>query len=298
MNVLVIGGTGTVGSEVVTRLLDAQNGTDTIRIMTRSTDKVETLPEGAEGVIGDLKEKDSLPRAFRGVDRVFFVTTPASGAEEETGLNAVAAAVGVDVEKIVYMSVHRADDAMEIPHFREKVAVEDAVKESGIEYTILRPNIFYQNDFWFEEPVTEHGAYSQPIGNVGLHGVDVRDVAAAAVRALFADKFNGQTYSIVGPELITGNEVARLYSKHLDTTVRYTGDDLDQWMAQQKQFLPDWLVDDLSIMYDHFLKHGLKATADDHAQTQEILGRAPRSYEPFVREVAAQWTQTRDVQPA
>lgn len=48
----------------------------------------------------------------------------------------------------------------------------------------------------------------------------------------------------------------------------------------------DGPVDDISIMYDHFLKHGLKATDDDHAQTQEILGRAPRGYESFVREVA------------
>lgn len=295
MNVLVIGGTGTVGSEVVKLLLHSQYGADTIRIMTRSKDKVETLPEQTEGVIGDLREKNSLSSVFRGIDRVFFVTTPASGAEEETGLNAVAAAADAEVEKIVYMSAHRLEDIPDAPHFKDKIPVEEAVRHSGIDFTILRPNIFYQNDFLFEQSVTQHGAYGQPIGNVGLHGVDVRDIAEAAVRALATDDFNGKTYSLVGPDLITGDEVARLYSKHLNTTVTYTGDDLDGWIAQQKQHMPDWLVDDLSMMYGHFLEHGLKGTDEDHAQTREILGRPPRSYESFVREAATTWEQQQRV---
>ena len=66
------------------------------------------------------------------------------------------------VKRLVYVSVQNADVAAWLPHFGGKLGVEEAVKKSGIPSTILRPNNFYQNDYWFKDVMLQHGVYPQP----------------------------------------------------------------------------------------------------------------------------------------
>lgn len=291
MNILVIGGTGTVGSEVVENLLQSDRDNLNIRIMTRSKEKIPKLPKGAEGVVGDLDDKKSLEPAFREVDKVFLITTPESEDETQNGLNAVEVAKAAGVKKLVYMSAHKLEEFTDAPHLFGKIPIEDAVKSSGILYTLLRPNGFFQNDYWFKEGVLEHGVYGQPMGKIGLNRVDVRDIAEAAVKALLTDDFTGKTYPLVGPDICTGEQTAALYSEYLGEPVTYIGDDLDGWAEQQRQFLPERIVDDLRAMYSHFLENGYLATEEDIKHTCTILGKEPRSYEAFVKEVTARWQQ-------
>ena len=84
MNILVIGGTGTVGSLVVQGLL---NRGEKVRVLTRSPEKSKALPQGAQGVVGDLKDPSSLPQTMEGIERVFLIT-PLSPTEAEEGINA------------------------------------------------------------------------------------------------------------------------------------------------------------------------------------------------------------------
>ena len=91
------------------------------------------------------------------------------------------------VKKVVFLSVHRVDEAPHLPHFGAKLPVEAAIRDSGIPWTILRPNNFFQNDLWFKDAMLAYGAYPQPFGGVGLSRVDVRDIAEAAALALTTD---------------------------------------------------------------------------------------------------------------
>lgn len=291
MNILVIGGTGTVGSEVVKKLLKSNREDLNIKIMTRSKEKIPGLPKGTEGVVGDLNDNKSLEPAFRGVDKVFLITTPESKNETQSGLNAVEVAKNASVKKLVYMSAHKLEEFTDAPHLFGKIPIEDAIKSSGIPYTLLRPNGFFQNDYWFKEGILEHGVYGQPMGEIGLNRVDVRDIAEAAVKALLMDKFNGNTYPLVSSDVITGGQTADLYSKYLGKSVTYTGDDLDGWAEQQRQFLPERIVDDLRAMYSHFLENGYLASDEDIRQTRIILGKEPKPYEAFVKEVVEIWEQ-------
>jgi uncharacterized protein YbjT (DUF2867 family) len=159
---------------------------------------------------------------------------------------------------------------------------------SGIAYTEIAPNSFMQNDLMVKDAILA-GFYPSPIGNVGVSAVDVGDIADAAINALTQNGFEGLTIALVGPEALTANGIARLWSEHLGRDVRYTGDDLDAWSAQVSQYLPGWMVKDLRVMFQHFIDRGLKATSDEVAQTAAILGRPPRSFETFVQEVAPQW---------
>src|SRR5207245_11667992 len=100
-------------------------------------------------------------------------------------------------------SVHHGQDAPHVPHFGSNVAVEAAIAASGIPHTVIRPNNYYQNDEWFRDVMLQHGVYPQPIGEVGLSRVDVRDIAEAAAIALTEPGHDGKTYNLVVPEAVT-----------------------------------------------------------------------------------------------
>lgn len=276
MKILVIGGTGTVGRAVVERLV--RRG-DAARVLTRSAAKSGGLPGGAEGAVGDMADPASLRAPMDGVDGVFLLV-PVHPDETWLGLNAVAAAKETKVGRLVYLSVFGAETAPKVPHFIGKVPVEEAVKGSGLPFTILRPNYFYQNDEQLAPAIAE-GLYPQPLGEVGVSGIDVGDIADAAVNALTSPGHEGKTIPLVGLDLLTGPTVASTYARHLGHAVRYGGDDLDAWTDSVAEHMPGWLVADLRAMFDHFLRHGLRATDADRAATRDVLGREPRRFDDF-----------------
>ncbi len=277
---VVIGGTGTVGSQTVQELL--KRGAE-VRVMTRSPDRMASLPKDVEGVVGSMLEPESLPAVFAGADKLFLIT-PLDRDETAQGIDAVDAAVAAGVRRIVYLSVHQADKALTIPHFVSKLPVEGVIRASGLEYTILRPNNFFQNDLAVLDAIRA-GVYPVPSGNVGMNRVDVRDIAEAAAIALTQPGDSGKIYSIVGTRAWTGAAIAETLSRHLDKPVMFVGDDLKAWAAQMRAFMPGWLVRDLEIMFQHFLTYGLLATQAEIDDLTAVLGHAPRSYEAFVKEV-------------
>lgn len=283
--ILVIGGTGTVGSTVVERLA---GGSHEVRVMTRSAEKAEGLPDGVEGVVGDLADPASLPAAFEGVERVCLIT-PLSQSEDAEGKAAVAAARDAGVERLVYMSVHRVWECPQAPHFASKIEIQRAIEDSGLAHTFIQPNNFYQNDQWFKDAVLKYGVYPQPFGRAGLSRVDTRDIAEAIATALTEDGHLGESYPLVGPHAWTAEETAELWSRALGRPIRYGGDDLDAWAVAAKQGMPAWLVDDFAIMYRFFQDEGLAATDEELEKQEEILRHPPRRYEDYVTETARAW---------
>ena len=285
MKILVIGGTGTVGSQVV-RELRERNAT--VQVLTRNKDKVKVLPTGVEGVIGDLLDPDTVRSVFRGVDCVFMLLA-VSTTETHEGLMAVNGMLMAGVKRIVYMSVHNLEQALHLPHFGSKLPIETVLKTSGIPCTVLRPNNFFQNDYWFRDAMIKHSIYPQPLGDIGLSRVDIRDIAEAAAIALMTSGHEGQTYNLVGSEVHTGKSTAEVWSRALGKTITYGGNDLDAWEKQSLQFLPAWMVFDFRLMYSFFQEQGLKATPSDRERLTKLLGHAPRKFEDFTMETAGIW---------
>lgn len=288
MNILVTGGTGTVGSHVVRELVEKQANVN-VQVLTRDPAKAGILPSGVEAVQGDLLQPSTVRRVFDGIDAVFLLN-PVSQTEANEALMALNGMRLAGVERLVYVSVQHADGAPWLPHFGSKVGVEHAIRRSGIPFTILRPNNFYQNDYWFKEALLQYGVYPQPLGSAGLSRVDVRDVADAAVVALTAAGHEGESYDLVGPEVVTGPSTAEAWSQALGRPIAYGGDDLDAWEKQFLQFLPDWMVFDFRMMYAFFQEHGLKATPEAIERQTRLTGHAPRSFAAFAAETAQAWT--------
>ena len=288
MKALVLGGTGTVGSQVARELLARQAD---VSVLTRSPDKASKLPTGARAVVGDLLDPAAVRSAFRGMDALFLLTA-LSTSETHEGLMAVNGARLGGVKRIVFLSVHHVDRAPHLPHFGAKLPIETAIEASGIPFTILRPNNFYQNDYWYQDALLKYGVYPQPIGGVGLSRVDVRDIAEAAAIAMTTGSLDGRTLNLVGPAAWTGTGTAELWSKALGKTIAYGGEDMDAWEKQTQQFYPAWGAFDFRLMYEFFQREGLKATAAEIEALTKVLGHAPRRYEDFVRETAEVWTRS------
>ena len=285
MQVLVLGGTGTVGSQVVAELVARKAE---VRVLTRNAEKAAALPSGARAVTGDLLDPSTVRSAFQGMDGVFLLNA-VSTTESHEGLMAVNGARLSGVKRLVYMSVQGADDAPYLPHFGSKVGVETAVKASPFEWTILRPTNFYQNDSWFRDALLQSGVYPQPLGDAGVSRVDVRDIAEAAAIALTTGAHAGQTYNLVGPEALTGKKTAEIWSRALDRPIAYAGNDLDAWEKQSLQYMPAWMVFDFRLMYRFFQENGFTATREDIERQTRLLSHPPRRFEDYARETAAAW---------
>ncbi len=284
MRVLVTGGTGTVGSHVVKELLG--RGIE-VRVLTRDPAKAQ-LPEGATAVAGNLLDVTTITSVFADVDGVFLLNA-VSPTEAQEALLALSAMRGSAVSHVVYLSVHQVDSAPWLPHFGSKVGIEAALKASGLPWTILRPDNFFQNDYWYKDVILQHGVYPQPFGDVGTSRVDVRDIAEAAAIAFSQPGHAGQTYDLVGPEVVTGPSTAAAWSDALGRPVAYGGNDLDAWYAQATAMLPEWMAYDFRHMYAHFQEHGLAAAPDAVPRLTALLGHPPRSFGAFTRECATAW---------
>ncbi len=286
MRVAVVGGTGTVGSRVAQALRDRGVA---VRVLTRSAEKARALPPGIEGVLADLHRPPTLQRALVGATGVFMAIPPLP-TEARDGLAAIGAAAAAGVERFVYLSAAGAEACPHVPLLAAKAAIEQALHAAaGIAGTVIRSHDLFQTDLCHRRKITESGVYPSPIGDVGVSRIDARDVADAAATILTGSGHEGRTYTLGGPDELTGEEIARVFRRHLRRHVRYAGDDLDVWAAQASAVLPAWLIERLRPMYEHFQRHGMLATDGELAAARRLVGHAPRTFEEFADEVASEW---------
>ena len=284
MPILVFGATGNVGRPTVSALLARG---ESVRALSRSQDKLSALPEGVGGAIADLETGDGLEAALAGVDRLFLIT--ANGETESArGLNAVKAATAAGVRRIVFLSVQDPDEDPPIPHSRSKLPIEEAIRQSGCEYTILRPSYFYQTDLSVGQVIQNYGVYPMPIGSIGQNRVDTRDIADCAVRALTEDGHASAEYALYGPDTISGPGAAAVYARHFGREVHYGGDDVEKWAEPIKAYIAPWLLDSLKKMFLSTQRNGPAADKAAVAASREAVGHPLRSFDAFAAELAAQ----------
>ncbi len=285
MKVLVTGGTGNVGGIVVGELL--KRGAE-VRVIARKLPETGKLPANVEVALGDLLDPLSVEQALLGVDKLFLLN--AVVADELTqALIAYGIAKRVGIKQVTYLSVFNADQFRDVPHFASKLAVEGALREFGVPFTILRPGYYIQNDSNLKGLLTGPGIYPMPIGTAGICAVDVRDIAEAAAISLTEEGHAGRTYDLVGPTLVSGPGNAATWSRLLGKEIKYTGHNFDQWEQQMRQTAPSWTAFDLRMMFQGYFDRGFASTETEVAQVTKLLGHTPRSYDNFAAETAKLW---------
>lgn len=283
MSILIIGATGNVGRPTVKSLL--AKGLS-VRALSRSAEGLARLPIGVEGVTGNLDTGDGLKAACANIERLFLIV---SNGESETaqGLTAVTAAKAAGVKHIVYLSIIDPGKEPQVPHYLAKLPVEEAIRNSGADYTFIRPNYFMQTDLSVMPVITEHGVYPMPIGSIGNNRIDTRDIADCAVRVLSEEGHAGADYALQGPETMNGDQVADAFARVLNRNVVYGGDDVDSWAKPLEAFVTPWLLNSLKQMFLGEQVHGGAADAAAVEASVSAVGHPLRTFSAFLEEVAS-----------
>ena len=287
MTILVTGATGNIGRQVVEQLVT--RGAD-VRVLVRDPAKAN-LPAGVAVSQGDLLDVDSVRGALSGVSTLFLLNAVVPD-EFTQALIALNVARSSGIERIVYLSVIHADVYVNVPHFAGKFGVERMIEQMDFKATILRPAYFIQNDLMIEDAITGYGTYPMPIGAKGLAMIDVRDIAEIAalellrreqsVEPLALDRIN-----LVGPQTLTGTDIAAIWSDVLARPINYGGDNAEGFEQNLKQFLPAWMAYDMRLMGERFFSEGMLPEAGDVERVTALLGRPLRPYRDFASAIAA-----------
>ena len=291
MSILVTGSTGKIGSKVVTQL--AQQGLR-VRALTRTPEKAH-FPAGVTAVKGDLLDADAMRLALQGVSTLFLLV-PNDADELTQAINTLSIAREAGVKGIVYLSVTRSDQYTDVPHFAAKHAVERMIEALDLPATILRPSYFIQNDVMLKAVLQGAGIYPAPVGEKGVSMVDIGDIADAAVIELIrreraAGPLPRKIVELVGPDALTGPQLARIWADILGREVRYSGGDLDAFEKQMRAAAPAWKAYDMRAMFRRYQQDGAAASREQLEQLTALLGRPPRSYREFALEAARSWKE-------
>ena len=283
MTILVTGATGRVGRHVVEQLVSRKAS---VRVLTRDASKA-TFPIAVEVVQGEILDLDSLRNAFKGI-RTLFLLNAVTGDEFAQAIIALNVAREAGVERVVYLSVFGADRAVNVPHFAVKSGAERMLKAMDFSATILRPSYFIDNEVMIKEVVLNHGVYPMPIGSKGIAMVDARDIAeVAALELIRRDQAHGklpiETINLVGPDTLTGESVAAIWSDVLSRPIVYGGDDPSGFEQTMATFMPKWTAYEMRLMAERYVSDGMIPDEGDIDRLVELLGRPLRTY----RETAA-----------
>lgn len=286
MTILVTGATGNIGRQVVEHLVT--RGAD-VRALVRDPSKA-SFPAGVSVVQGDFLDVDSLRKAMSGVSTLFLLNAVVPD-EFTQALIALNVARSAGIERIVYLSVIHADVYVNVPHFAGKFGVERMIEQMDFKATILRPAYFIQNDLTIEDIITGYGTYPMPIGAKGLAMIDARDIAEIAALELLRREQSEEPLALdrinlVGPQTLTGRDIAAIWSDVLARPISYSGDNTEGFEQNLKQFLPAWIAYDMRLMGERFFTDGMLPEAGDVERLTALLGRPLRPYRDFASAVA------------
>jgi uncharacterized protein YbjT (DUF2867 family) len=289
MTIPVTGSTGTIGSLVVRQLAD--RGAE-VRAVTRDPGKAR-LPDGVAPVKADLLDVDAMRAALAGTSTLFLLNAVVPD-ELTQALITLDLAREAGIERVVYFSVFNGDIFTDFPHFSGKRTVERMIEQFDIPATVLRPAYFFQNDAALKEAVIGQGVYPMPVGGGGVSMVDARDIAEVAALSLLrretaAGPLPRETIEIVGPDALTGDALAALWSEVSGRPVSYAGDDLAAFEKQARARSPSWAAHDMRLMVRGFQQHGMVAKPGNLDRLAGLLGRPMRTYCDFVRETLEAW---------
>jgi uncharacterized protein YbjT (DUF2867 family) len=267
--ILVTGATGNVGGAVVRALLD---GGDTVRALVRT--ETATFPDEVQRAAGDLNEPDSVAPALAGVEGVFLL----SGYRDMPGLLERMRAVGV--ERVVLLSGGAAiasnlDNAVS----RYMVASEEAVKRSGLAWTILRPCAFMSNALRWVAQLRAGDVVTAPFAQVANAVIDPDDIARVAVQALTSDGHAGSAYRLTGPESLLPADQVRMLATALGRDLRLEAQSDEDARSDMSASMPPEYV-------EAFFSFNVDGTLDESRvlpTVEEITGQPPQTFEQWAR---------------
>ncbi|MEU7749494.1 NAD(P)H-binding protein [Nonomuraea sp. NPDC049158] len=273
--ILITGATGTIGSQTARLLIERG---EIVRTMTRDLSRAP----GGEAVQADFEDPRSLRRAFEGVSAALLLTG-FGGRLKEHDQAMIEAAVAAGVKKVVKLSAIGTGDSDDPDDVRSwHVPGEEAIKASGMSWTVLRPAGFASNSLGWAEAVRSGGPIPNFTGDGVQPIIDPRDVAAVAVAALTTSAHDSRTYDLTGPDLLSVPAQVSILAKVLGRPLETVEISIE---AAKEQMLASGadpsLVAVAATGWTMLKEVGWPHLSDD---VQLVLGRPATSYESWVRD--------------
>ncbi len=280
--ILITGATGTNGQEVVKQLTAAGQK---VRAMVRNRAKAARLAgPNVELVEGDFENLASLDAALKGVTAAFFLST-FGNRYREWYANFQSAVLRSGKPRVVKFSAYEASADAPAAIVRLHGETDRMLRDSGLNWTILQPNSFYQNMSFSLATLRSQGAFYLPLGSARQSLVDVRDIGAVAVKALTEPGHEHKTYVLTGPAALTFDEVAQKLSAAAGRPIRYVpvppSAALDGML---KAGMPSWEAQALTELYGVF---AAGKAAGVTSTIRDVLHRPPRTFDEFAKEFVA-----------
>lgn len=277
--IVVTGGTGNVGRSLV-RILAAAG--ERVTATSRGISAAD-VPEGVRHGAADLADIESLRPLLDGADALFLQNGGPS-AHLLNPWDITGAAKSAGVGRVVLLSslgvVTRPDSAS---HGDTARGFEDAVRESGLDWTILRPGGFASNAFAWVPSVRERRAIAAPFADTGLPVVDPDDIAEVAAAALREEGHASHVYELTGPALNTPRELAAAIGAALGEPVRFVEQTRAEAHAEMARFMPEPVVETTLDILGEPTPEEQRISPD----VERVLGRAPRSFADWAARNAA-----------
>jgi uncharacterized protein YbjT (DUF2867 family) len=296
--ILVTGAAGEIGSigRHLTEMLLA-NGHKVRAMVRREDDRAESLRQlGAEVVIGDLTDLQSVHRAIEGCKRIYF-SMSVSAAYLEATVNFAAVARHHGVEAIVNMSQMSVTgmsitETTNSPQHKLHWLAEQALAWSGLPVVTVRPTAFMEGFFLrlAVNSVRETDELVLPLGNARTSPIAAFDVARV-VATIFDDPAShiGQIYNLTGPESADLDHYARVFSEALGRTIHYRNVPVSAWSEKLRELgVPEYLISHLAVLAELHGQGRFDRMTDD---VFKITGQKPTSMSEFVRHHAAEFTR-------
>mgnify|MGYP001260348001 CR=1 FL=1 len=216
MSLLIIGGTGTLGRQMVLQAL--MKGYQ-VRCMVRNFRKANFLKEwGVELVYGDLTKPETLPPCFKGITAVIDAST--SRPDELTSLRTVDwdgkialidAAKAANIQRFIFFSAQNVEQFENIPLMKLKYGIEKKLEASNVPYTIFRLTGFYQGLIeQYAIPILENLPIWVTNENTCISYIDTQDVAKFCLKALQLPETTNTTFFLGGPKGWVSSEIINL----------------------------------------------------------------------------------------
>lgn len=274
--ILVVGASGTVGTELV-RQLRSKGHT-----VLRSTSKSALE---SDQVHLNLQTKAGLDTAFVGIDKAFFLSPPGYVNQHELLIPLIDEARKQSLKKVVLMTAMGAN-AVDSTPFRQ---AEIHLEKSGLTYNIIRPNWFMQNfnSFWLHG-ILHDAKVALPVGDAKASFINARDIASVAAVLLDDDvRFQNQDFDLTGATAISHAQAASVISNAIDKSIKF--EDITP-QAMRETLLGAGLPADYTeflLMILDYLKQGAAERVTDAVQT--ITGKAPIAFEAYARDYRNAW---------
>ncbi|EST26830.1 SDR family oxidoreductase [Streptomyces niveus] len=276
--IVVTGATGNIGRPLTQALAEAG---EQVTAVSRHT---AAVPDGVRHVVADLAEPAGLRPALDGAKALFLLLSGDLHATGAAPADIIGEAASAGVRRVVLLSTL---GVVTRPFGETRIAMralEDTLRESGLEWAILRPGGFASNALWWAESVRARQVVAAPFGDIGVPVIDPADIAAVAAACLLEDRHTGGAYELTGPEVITPRGQTEAIAAALGTPVRFHQLTREEAKAAMSQSMPAELADDtLDIL-------GSPSPAESRVSpdVERILGRAPRPFADWAaRHVAA-----------